>query len=211
MLVIDPLGNHIAGANTDAEGPIRDAIARLNDLADELDCLLVGVRHPKKDRRGGALASVLGSTAWVDVPRAVVMIAPDDEADDLHHIEVVAGNRSRRGQAGRIFRIEGTDAGHEEPITKAIELGVSTKPVDTLLGPASNSAKARSLILMLLESGPVESDQLDAQVAERVGLSARTVRDIRMTLGKEGRVRSIPEKDEQGAVQRWLVARTNAA
>ncbi len=58
----------------------------LNKLADELGCLIIGVRHLKKDRSSGALASILGSTAWADVPRAVVMIAKDDVDEDVRHI-----------------------------------------------------------------------------------------------------------------------------
>ncbi len=55
-----------------------------------------------------------------------------------------------------------------------------------------------------------ESDSLDARVAKETGLAARTVRDLRMDLRNEGLVKSQPEKDETGAVTRWLVYRTQA-
>src|SRR5262249_52182469 len=79
LVAIDPMGNHLGGADTDREGSVRDAIGPLNDVAHELDCLLIGVRHLTKDTSRGALASILGSTAWVDVPRAVLAVAADDE------------------------------------------------------------------------------------------------------------------------------------
>ena len=172
LLVIDPVANHIGDSNSNSEAEVRNAIAPLNRLADELHCLLIGVRHPGKDRSRGAVASILGSTAWTDTPRAVVMIAVDDEDDLLRHVQVVAGNRSLNGGA-QAFRIEAVDVqGLTEPITRAVELGDSLKNVDTLLAaassqkPSSSSDEARELILDLLDTeGTQESDALDAQVA----------------------------------------------
>jgi AAA domain len=213
LFAIDPIGNHLGGINTDAEGPVRTAIAPLNDLADELDCLLIGVRHLKKDTQAGALASVLGSTAWVDVPRSVIVMAADDEEEMLFHIEARAGNRGPSGQ-GRAFRIELVAVeGLSEPVTRAVEIGNSGKSVENLLGGKreSKSGRARELLLELLDGVPqMESDALDAQVAREANCSARTVRNLRMAMNKEGLLRSFPERDESGNVACWYVARTNA-
>jgi hypothetical protein len=212
MVVIDPLGNHMGGANTDSEGSVRDAIARLNGLADDLDCLVLGVRHLTKNTERGALSSVLGSTAWVDVPRSVLVMAADDEEEMVFHIETVAGNRGPKGQ-GRKIQIELVDVkGLKEPITRAVEMGTSSKSVDVLMGSQeSSSARARALILEILDSVPkMESDQLDAQVAKQTGLAATTVQKQRRTLKDKGLVKAIPERDEHGTVLKWFVARTNA-
>jgi hypothetical protein len=174
---------------------------------------LIGVRHLKKDTKAGALSSVLGSTAWVDVPRAVLALAADDVEDLLFHIQVVAGNRGPNGQ-GRAFRIELADVGLDEPVTKAIEIGVSEKSVEHLLGETgsrSNSAKARARVLELLEGVPqMESDELDATVAQETGLAAKTIRNIRTKLKDEGLIKMSPEKDEFGEIERWQVMRTLA-
>jgi len=215
LMVVDPLANHIGLHDSNSDGDVRNAIAPLNRLADELDCLLVGVRHPGKDRSRGAVASILGSTAWVDTPRAVVMIAPDDLDPQVRHIQVVAGNRSLNGSA-QAFRIEPVDVpGLDEPITRAVELGESSKSVDELLElrkvSDTKSGKARELLLDILdEEGAQESDALDAHVAREIGLAARTVRDIRKTLSQEGLIRAAPQKDEHGEIQRWHVRRTAA-
>jgi len=214
LLVIDPVANHIGASNSNSDGEVRHAIAPLNKLADELSCLLIGVRHPGKDRTRGALASILGSTAWVDTPRAVVMIAVDDEDPLLRHVQVVAGNRSLNG-AGLMFRIEAVPVeGLAEPITRAVELGESTKDVETLLGAqptVSKSGRARELILDILEAeGEQESDALDARVARETGLAAKTVRNARSRLREEGLVLAVPDKDQFGEIKRWLVTRTGA-
>lgn len=215
LLVIDPVANHIGDRDSNGEAHVRDAIAPLNKLADDLSCLLIGVRHPGKDRSRGALASILGSTAWVDTPRAVVMIAVDDDDQDVRVIQVVAGNRARNGSA-QAFRIEAVEVpGLAEPITRAVDLGASTKSVDTLLAATkrepSRTAGARDLILDILDDeGEQESDTLDARVALETGLAAQTIKNARTALGKDGLLKSYPDKDETGAITCWKVYRTAA-
>lgn len=217
LLVIDPVANHIGDRNSNSDAEVRDAIAPLNKLADELACLIIGVRHPGKDRSHGAVASILGSTAWVDTPRAVVMIAVDDVDPATRVIQVVAGNRSLNGSA-QAFRIDAVDVpGLAEPITVAVALGESSKDVDELLAPSkgdeSKSAQARELILDILESeGEQESDTLDARVGKATQLSVRTVQNLRVELGKNGAglIRSHPDLDESGQPFRWKVSRTGA-
>ena len=205
LIGIDPLGNHLLSTDTDGEGTVRNAIAGLNVLADELDCIVKGVRHLSKDVSKGALASVLGSTAWVDVPRVVIVMAADDEDDYVFHAQVVAGNRGPRGAAGRQFRLDLVDVGLLEPVTRLLAEGESTKDVEVLLNgnghaSTSRSAQARKLILDILDDArEIESDTLDARVAAETGLASGTVRNIRSKL-----------KDDAGKVVRWCVSRTSA-
>jgi hypothetical protein len=219
LIVIDPLSNHMGGKDTNADDQVRFAIAGLNRMADDLDCLILGVRHLGKTVRDGALGGVLGSTAWVDLPRAVLAFAVDDEDEMVFYVQVVAGNRSGRS-AAQAYRIELRDVEDEgqrlQEITYAVALGESPKNVDDLLAAPrreSKSAGARDLILDILESQPgaeMESDALDARVATETGLSAKTVRNQRAELKHAGLIRSVPEKGDDGAVARWKVVRTGA-
>ena len=195
LIVIDPIGNHLGGVNTDAEGAVREAIGPLNGLAHSLGCLIAGVRHLSKDTTRGALASVLGSTAWVDVPRAVLAVAADDEEELVFHIGVVAGNRSARG-AGRSFRIELADVGLKEPVTRAVEIGPSAKSVDLLLGEgamdrtrAVKRASAADIILRELATGPRSLAYLKTAVAAETGTSGDTTWRAANALKGEGKVR----------------------
>ena len=218
LIIIDPIGNHLGGADTDKEGLVRVGISPLNPLADELDCMIVGVRHLGKDSSRGALASVLGSTAWVDVPRCVILMAADDEDELLYHAQVVTGNRGPRRNTGRAYRLELVDVPPATEITLVIDAGESSKDVEHLLGatsshsaPESKSAKARELILDILDQeGQQESDAFDARIAEETGLAAKSVRNIRSQLKSDGLIAAFPEKDELGAVVRWMARRTLA-
>lgn len=215
LIVLDPLGNLLAGADTDKEGVVRHAIGGLNALADELACAIFGVRHLGKNRQNGALSSVLGSVAWVDLPRQVNVFAPDDEDEMVFHVGVQAGNRSAHG-ASESFRIElRAVEGLTEPVTFCAELGTSAKDVDTLLAAprraGSKSQTARELILTILENeGEQESDAFDARLARETGLTAKTVQNQRTALKNEGLVKNVPVKDEHGAVQHWKVVRSGA-
>ena len=179
LIIVDPVGNHLGGVDTDEEGLVRHAIGGLNDLANDLGNTLIGVRHLTKDTGRSALASVLGSTAWRDIPRAVVAFARDDKDDNVIHWQVAAGNRSGRGTA-RHFRIELRDVGLREPVTYAADLGASTKDVDDLLEPkrtGSRSDDARTVILDILDhEGTQESDTLDPESQPRPASRSRPSR-----------------------------------
>jgi hypothetical protein len=221
LIVIDPIGNHLGGTDTDREGLVRSAIAPLNQLADELDCLIAGVRHLNKASNHGALASVLGSTAWVDVPRCVIVMAADDEDDMVFHAQVVAGNRGPKN-SGRAFQLELVDVHPAVEINYLVPIGESSKDVEDLLARrvpgelgeaarSSRSSAARELILDILEAeGEQESDALDARVGAETGLKAQTIRNQRAALKNAGLIKVYPEKDEFGSVERWKVARTQA-
>ena len=220
LVTIDPVGNHIAGKNSNAETEIRDAIAPLNHLSDELETLLVGVRHlSEKECSRGVLAAILGSSAWVQVPRAVLAIVRDNDDPSVSHIQCVAGNRLPPGTPGRMFRVEGVLVpGLENEVTRAVPLGDSTQDVEAMLSASSDkgpskSDRAREVLLDTLREagGEMESDQLDATVAEATGLKAKTVQNLRGELKDKGWLRPVPEKDETGAVLRWIVKLTNAA
>jgi AAA domain len=220
MIVIDPLGSSLRlGKSSNIDSDVRSAIACLNDLADRLGCIVTGVRHlTNKEISGGLLAGVLGSSDWVNIPRVVLALVHDDQEEDLRHLTVVTGNRTKSG-AGRLYRIEGVIPAHGgEEVTRAVFVGDSHKDAEMLLDNGirrsdSKSAQARELILDTLEQAPgqrMESDAFDAHIAELTGLAAGTIRQQRAKLKNAGLIRSIPDKDENGTVTCWHVARSSA-
>jgi hypothetical protein len=108
LVIIDPVGNHITGKNSNSDTDIRDAIAPLNDVADVHETMVVGIRHlTQKEASAGALAAILGASAWVQVPRVVIGIARDDADASISHIQCLAGNRLPPDTPGRSLQIIG--------------------------------------------------------------------------------------------------------
>jgi len=173
LIIIDPLGGGTGGRNTNRDSDVRPAISPLNDLASLLDCVVIGVRHiTNKKIEGGSLAGILGSSDWVNVPRAVLALVHDDDGSALRHIQVVAGNRVG-GSAGRSFRIIGAPIVEEgEDVTVAVDFEDSTKDVDELLansnghGGQLDKQALQALILGQLETGPKSREYLDAVAAD---------------------------------------------
>ena len=97
-----------------------------------------------------------------------------------------------RGESGRRFRLEGTDAPRFHRVSRrAIEDGVSDIDVDAELSGAkseSTSDQARDLLIETLREadGKMESDALDAAVAAATGLKARSVRNLRIDMNTKG-------------------------
>lgn len=219
LVIIDPLGNHTGAANTDRDSDVRVALMPLAVLANEIRVPLIGVRHiSTKDVSGGALRKVLGSTAWIGVPRVVLAVANDPRDPATVHVHPIKGNRVPASEGGREFRLEGRLLpGFKESVVCAVAIGTSSADIDSLLSGEnkveSGSEQARALILEMLRlaGGRMESDQLDASVAEEAGVTAKTVQNLRGELRNKGLIRSTPQRDPQGAVERWYVELTHAA
>jgi hypothetical protein len=165
LVIIDPVGNHITGKNSNSDTDIRDAIAPLNNLADQNQAMVIGVRHlTEKEAKAGVMAAILGASAWSQVPRVVIGIARD-RAEGVSVMQVVAGNRLPPGTPGRMFRIEGVSVvGLENDVTRAVWVGDSKKNVEDLIGDTdkepSKSATARGLMLDALEDDTRRTDRV---------------------------------------------------
>ncbi len=221
LVVIDPLGNHVGGINTNWDGQVREAIKGLNPLADECDVVLVGIRHLTEKESKDLRAGVLGASAWLQVPRVAIAILDDPTDPQLKHMHAFVGNRGRPGESGRQFRIEGVLLeGLEEEVTRAVWEGESKVDIEELFAGSdektdkapSKSAQAREYILDVLdEEGEQESDAFDARVAKATGLKAKTVRNLRSELSDQGLVKARPLRGEDNfSVTEWRVYRTLA-
>ncbi len=186
LIVLDPISGMVPSKmDSHRDSEVRPVISPLNDIADQLKCVVVGVRHLKKDASGGALSAVLGSVDWGNVPRAVIAIVYD-KGDDIRYAQVVAGNRVPNDSTSRGFRIVGADiVPGGEPVAKAIFIDGPGKDVDDLLGEdkpkesTTNTKKAAVRILDMLESAngeDLKQDDVFEQVAEELSMSVATVK-----------------------------------
>jgi hypothetical protein len=222
LIVLDPISGMLrAGINTNLDSDVRSVIAPLNQLADDIKCLIVGVRHLRKDASQGALEAILGSADWANVPRAVLAIAMDDQDEDIRHVQVVAGNRVPRGTASRSFRIVGArvvEGG--EPVAKAEFINGEGKDVDEMLKsePVRSNSRTRQTKMAMLDlledasdSGDsIESNALTDQVMAAVnGITPVIIKKAKDWLKEKGLIKFFPDKDEDGKILQWNIKRTS--
>jgi hypothetical protein len=215
LIIGDPLSGMMQGkTNSNMDSDVRSAISPLNHMADTLSCEIVGVRHLKKDADAGALASVLGSIDWVNVPRAVLAVVTDD--DDMRYVQVVAGNRVPGGTESRGFKIVGVNniVPGGEPVTKAVFVDGAGKDVDEILqqvAPAVSRSKTQQAMVIMLdileEHGEMKQDDLFKLAAEKVGLSPKTVRQ-HAYFGPNGLAKTgLVKKRKEGMAGGWFCSR----
>lgn len=205
-VVIDPVANHIGGVDGNDEAAIREALAKLNDVADEHDCLVLGVRHMRKDADSGALAAVLGSTAWVDLPRNVIIMVRDPEDTSVVYQDVLKQNRAAMGDTGRVYQISGVDITLDDGVEDNIglmrpALDIDFKDLDSIVGKRKNTAKRaiEDTIIELLRNATGREmyvNELDSLVVSRVGAAKGTVENVRsrMTAGMKGKDMATEER-----------------
>lgn len=221
MVVIDPLGGAFGG-DTSKDQDVRPALQALNYMADVTGTMVFGVRHisNKAGKRGeGILSAILGSSDWVNIPRAILALLNDDVDPQMRHLFAITGNRGPSDTPGVMVRIEGVLLdGHEHEVTQARVIGESAKDPEELLAAKRARKTTRSdaaQILMLqtlnaVEGGVMESDMLDADIARRTGLAAKTIRNVRSEMRNLGLIRAIPVKDTEGEILHWTTSITNA-
>jgi len=197
LVIIDPVGNHITGKNSNSDTDIRDAIAPLNDLADQKEAMVVGVRHlSEKEAKAGAIAAILGASAWVQVPRAVIGIARDRGDARVSHIQCLAGNRLPPETPGRAFRIDGVVLeGLENEVTRAVWSGDSTESVEDLLavrqeGDRVAAEDVQRVVLETLAGGEATRDYLNRICKDRLVANPDSVYKSGLKpLKEQGRIR----------------------
>jgi hypothetical protein len=206
MVNVDPVGNHFAsGRSSNDDVDVREAIAPLNDFADRHQTMVFGVRHlSEKECSRGVLAAILGSSAWVQVPRAVLAVARDD--GNITHVQCVAGNRLPPDTPGRMFRIEGAEIpGLTNEVTRAVWIGDSNAQVEDLLasketGRAAKRNSAKELVLTELRDGPKPMDQLKAKGIAELDISGDTVWKAANELYAAG----IVDRRNSGPGTKWI-------
>jgi hypothetical protein len=216
LIVIDPLANHLGGIDSNTEEPIRNALMPLNDLADEIDAPIIGIRHvsTKEARGAGFIARVLGSSAWIAIPRVVLGVASDEE--ERLHVRPIKGNAAPKSDSGRRFRLAGVEyRDYERGMVRAIEDGESDVDLDALLGTkrergAMRQARVEIVRVLREQGGTMPSDQLDSLIALRIGMAASTVKKTRKELREWGWLSAHPSRDGE-KITAWNVSLTNAA
>jgi AAA domain len=217
LLVIDPLSNHFEQTNSSVEEEVRNAIQPLSRLCESLSVPGLGIRHlSTKEGRGGFVARILGATGFVGVVRCVLGVAQD--YDGTVHVRALKGNRVPTAESGRRFRLVGAAYRDWSMTVPKMEAdGESKLDFDELVAMVNrqavdaNSEKARQILLDVLREhgGVMESSTLDNAVADKVGLTPKTIRNLRGEFYDRSWISYFVAAE--GPPRVWNVALTNAA
>ena len=121
LVVLDPIVSVIGGANANDEASIYNAIGPLNELSDNLDTAVIGVRHIGKNTEYDSLEGVLGSVAWVNIPRAVLNVAQSMSGVEKNvTLTVLASNRVRAESAAWFSLVEVRVDGVDKPVPMVV-------------------------------------------------------------------------------------------
>ncbi len=202
MLVIDPIAGAVGAIDSNSEGPIVAAIGGLNDLADRLDLMVIGVRHLGKNIDRGTLEAVLGNVAWVNTPRVILGIAQDVE-EKVITLQVLAGNRSRSMASYDFDLNEELVPGLKEPVTKVVPRGESQTDINDVLAKQPRGKKyeaVRVIALGAVEDGtPCTKEAILSRVVQEAASTKSTLNRVLRDLKEEGFIKWIvPAKDARG-------------
>ena len=140
LLFLDPLMSVISGAlDTHKDREARIALEPLARLAMETDSAVVGLAHFSKALTTDALNLVMASKAFTAVPRAVIGMARDDEAEE-NNVVVLSQIKSNLGPLEvpslkftfQQVAIE-TEDGRAAHVGRLVELGESERSVNDIL------------------------------------------------------------------------------
>jgi hypothetical protein len=140
MLFLDPLMSVISGTiDTHKDREARIALEPLSALAMDTDCGVVGLAHFNKAITTDALNLVMASKAFTAVPRAVIGMARDDEADEENTV-VMSQIKSNLGPLDvpslkftfQQVTVE-TEDGRGAHVGRLVEMGETDRSVSDIL------------------------------------------------------------------------------
>lgn len=140
LLFLDPLMSVISGAlDTHKDREARMALEPLSAIAMDTDCSVIGLAHFSKSLTTDALNLVMASKAFTAVPRAVIGMARDDQADE-ENIVVMSQIKSNLGPLDvpslkftfQSVTVE-TEDGRAAHVGRVVELGETDRSVSDIL------------------------------------------------------------------------------
>jgi putative DNA primase/helicase len=191
LVIVDPMVLVVAG-DTNKANDVRRGLQALADLADALECAVLGIGHLNKNSQGrNPLDRICGSGAYGAAPRVILMTA---RADDDPTRRLLARAKSNIGPdgGGFAFALKATPVPGFEPLeSQYVEfIGSLEGSARDLLqrfegmpgGQESAASVAADFLTEMLDAGPITVPALRADAKSR-GVSWRTIERAKSTLG----------------------------
>ena len=183
LVIIDPimafLGSNI---NTYSDHGVRTALGPLARLAEELNVVLLCIRHFSKQQGQSAIHKGGGSIGITAAARSVLLVCKDPKDPTVRVLAMAKSNLASKPMSLR-YRIIGKKSATEETEaweTSAIEwIGTSDLDADELVAesemkPDTALQKAQAFLQVVLEAGPVKATHVMEQ-GSKVGHSTATM------------------------------------
>jgi hypothetical protein len=190
LLVADPIGSLLGGADSHNDAEVRGALSPWKDLAEKHGITVLLVAHLNKDRTSDPEHRVLGSVGFMGVVRFAHLVAVAPEDNTLLLFLPFKSNIAPRGTMGLQYRVHtATPAPGIE--TAAIEWGGpevrdyrEIMSMRTQVGEERDTA--RDWLAEQLSRGPVRVSLLRQLASEQLECSWDTVRRAGQVLGVMG-------------------------
>ncbi len=219
LIALDPLMSAVDRAvDTNNDREMRTVLEPLARLADDTNCMVVGLGHFNKSASADPLNLIMGSRAFAAVVRAVLAAARDPEASDGSCVvSQVKNNLGRLDQPHLTYVvrpaiIETTEGNAQTGLlhfTGESARGVSDILSDTAdAGERTERVECGRWLEQVLANGPRRSREIQAEAENIGGFSHRTLMRARkqlrihaeqLTTGPKGRSEwwlSLPEESQ---------------
>lgn len=202
FVVVDPLVSYLGSRrgktlNTGNDLEVRKALAPLKELAEQLDAVVVAIRHYRKGKGTDALEAGGGSIAFTALVRVILAALPDPN-DANRYLFAVAKNNlvDRKKRPALAYQIASCE---QDPDTSRIVWGdaIHMSAGEILEAAAEKAkdketgagAKARAFLRECLVTGDwVPAAEVFGK-AEQQGISEKTLKRAKAKLGVETRKR----------------------
>ena len=81
LVIVDPISAYMGATDSHKNSDVRGLLARLADVAARRQVAILAVSHLNKDQGGCALYRAMGSLAFTAAPRAVHLVAKEEDSD----------------------------------------------------------------------------------------------------------------------------------
>jgi bifunctional DNA primase/polymerase-like protein/AAA domain-containing protein len=201
LTIIDPLNACLGTIDTYTDNVVRDALNPLLRTADHQHMAVIALMHLGKNNDRAAIYRALGSVAFSSIVRASYCLArdPTDEPGSPRRLFLQVKKNIAAPSPGLVLTIEETTVPHSDdgfPISTAMVRWTkeTTKmTADEALGKpkkVEKLAQAVEFLKDLLAAGPVNEREIEGK-ALVLGISSRTLRRAKKTLGVESRKASL--------------------
>jgi len=177
MLILDPIQAYL-GENVDINraNETREVTKKLSALAERTGCAIILIGHMNKSSMSKAAYRGIGSIDFFALARSVLLVA---RVPDQSNIRAVAQIKNNLAVEGEIVAFRLDENGFEW-------IGAYDVSVDELLGGVASGNKgeqAKEFLKQLLAGGKTASANDIIQKAKALGISKRTMENVKMELG----------------------------